>query len=498
MGQGRQYQLNKPSLKTLILLLTAVIAALFFSGCSFAPPHLRPAMAVPNTWPSPKDRPEKVAVHLRWREFFQDPRLQAKIETALCNNRDLHVAISRVELARSLYRVQRADLFPQVNGQATPFRTKIPGVIVPTDQSITARIFAGFLNASWEIDLWGRIRNLDAAALNNWLATDEARRAVTLSLIAEVANTWLLARELDERIVLAHRTIESRRESDRIVRRRYELGYSPLIDLTQADAQLGEAESALLSLEQQREQTHNALAVLLGAPDCDEIITLSSVENALVKNLPPGCPSELLLQRPDIRGAEDRLRASEANIGAARAAFFPRIALFGDYGSLNAAFTNNALLLPGGTESAWIYGANAVAPIFTGGRLLGNLAGAKAERAMAIAEYQKTVQMAFRDVSDALAARRWLKQNVTTQQKTLASLAERSRLANLRYRTGSSTYLEVLEAQRDLFDAEQTLAQTRRARLSSEVNLYAALGGSCEDPSACTAAMILKQERSFP
>lgn len=472
-----------------------MIVAMLLSGCSLAPRHVRPAMPVPGVWPSSQDHTGEVAPHLGWRKFFCDPRLKAQIKTALSNNQDLHAAISRVELARSLYRVQRADLFPQVNGQAVPLRTKIPGVLLPTGESVTARLLAGFLSASWEIDLWGRIRNLNAAAFNTWLATDEARRAITLVLIADVANTWLVGRELDERIVLAHRTIDTRRKSDHIVRRRYELGYSPRIDLAQADAQLGQAESALISLEQKREQTRNALAVLLGAPACNEVITLSSVKSAVVHNLPAGLPSDLLLQRPDIRSAEDRLRAVETNIGAARAAFFPRLALFGDYGMINATFNT---LFSGGSKSAWIYGANAIAPIFTGGRLMGNLAEAKAEQGIAVAEYQKIVQTAFRDVSDALAARRWLRQQVTTQQRTLAALAERARLADLRYRTGSAAYLEVLEAQRDLFDAEQTLVETRRARLSSEVNLYAALGGGGEDPSATTAAMIQKKDRKFP
>lgn len=484
-----------PSKTVIILLISISVIAIILSGCSFAPPHIRPAMPVPCVWPSPKDRTNEAAARLRWREFFRDPRLQAQIEIALCNNRDLHAAISRVELARSLYRVQRADLYPQVSGQAVPMRTKIPGVLLPTGKSVTARLFAGFLNASWEIDLWGRIRNLSDAGFNNWLATDEARRSVTLILIAEVANNWLMGRELDERIILAHKTINTRRESDRIARRRFEEGYSSRLDLTQADAQLGEAESALISLEQEREQTRNALAVLLGVPACNEVIPLSLVEDAVVRDLPPGLPCELLLQRPDIRGAEDRLRAQEANIGAARAAFFPRITLFGDYGIINAS--SNALF-SGGSESAWLYGANVVAPIFTGGRLLGNLAGAKAERAIAIAEYEKTVQTAFRDVSDALAARRWLRKQVTTQRQTLAALAERARLSDIRYRTGSSAFLEVLEAQRDLFDTEQTLTQTRRARLSSEINLYVAIGGGCEDPSACTVAMIRNWDKRLP
>lgn len=492
----QQYQINNLASKPFIrLLLNTVMTAVLLAGCSLAPPHERPAMPVPNMWPSAKDSTAVPAPRLDWQQFFCDPELKANIETALLNNRDLRVAIARVEKARSLYQIQRADLFPQLFGQDTAFRFKVPGNALPTGKNIIGDLNYGFLKAGWEIDLWGRVRNLSAAAFNTWLSMEETRRTVTLILITEVANTWLFARELDERILLAKRTIETRRESDRIARRRYELGYSPRIDLTQADALLGQAKSALISLEQQREQTRNALALLLGAPACNEIKTLASAEGAVMRNLPPGIPSELLVQRPDIRGAEFRLIASEANIGAARADFFPRIALFADYGALS---TTDSSELPSATRSAWVFGANALQPIFNGGRLLGGLSSAKADRAIAISDYEKTVQSAFRDVADALAARRWLKLQVTTQQKTTASLAERAHLANLRYVTGSAPYLEVLEAQRDLFDSEQSLVETRRALLSSEVNLYAAIGGGCDDPSAPTAALIHNKEGRFP
>ena len=297
------------------------------------------------------------------------------------------------------------------------------------------------------------------------------------------------AREMDERIALANKTILSRRDSARIARRRFEVGSAARIDLTQADTLLGQAESAQIALQQQREETRNALAVLEGAPAGSDQTALSAIEDeSVMRNLPPGLPSGLLTQRPDIRGAEDRLRSTEANIGAARAAFFPRISLIGDYGVASTALDN--LFAPG--SEFWILGAGAMAPVFDGGRLLGNLSGAKAQRAIAVADYERTVQTAFRDVSDALAARRWLGLQVETQRRTLAALNERARLANERYRSGAATYLEVLDSQRDLFAAEQALVETRRARLSSEVNLYAALGGGHDDPSGPVAAGILE------
>jgi multidrug efflux system outer membrane protein len=449
------------------------LALLLLAGCSLAPEPVQPALPVPEAWPSP-DRADAGAIRpSRWDHFFIAPALDALIATALDNNRDLRIAVQRVELARSQYNIQRADLFPHLNAGANSSRTRTPGDLSYTGKSIIANNFSASVSASWELDLWGRVRSLDTAALERWMATDEARRSVTLSLIAQIANTWLVGRELDERIALAVRTIDSRSESARIARRRYEVGAAPRIDLTQAETLLGQAESALITFEQQREQTRNALAVLVGAPVGSDIVVLSSVEESVVQDQSPGLPSKLLEDRPDIRGAENRLRAAEADIGAARAAFFPRIALTGDYGTASAALDG---LFMGGSR-IWTLAANLSMPLFDGGRLLGGLDAAKAQRSIAVAEYERTIQTAFRDVADALAARRWLGQQVAVQQRTLAALTERTRLSRLRYLHGASTYLDVLDAERDLFATEQALVETRRARLSSEVNLYAALGG---------------------
>lgn len=449
-----------------------------------APDHVRPPLPVPDVWALPEDGGRSGGRSTEWRQFFLAPALEDLIGLALVNNRDLRMAIGRVEVVRSQYRIQRADLFPQLTAGADFSRTRTPADLSFTGKPLLSNSFSASVSVGWELDLWGRVRSLNDAALDSWLATDEGRRAVALSLIAEVANDWLLGRELDERITLAERTIGNRQESVRIARRRYEVGAAPRIDLTQADTLLGQAESALVALEQQREQTRNALAVLVGAPVGSDVVALSAVEDSVVRNLSPGLPSDLLMDRPDIRAAEDRLRATEANIGAARAAFFPRISLTGDYGTASAALDG---LFKGGS-SAWSLGAGLSAPLFDGGRLQGDLAETKALREVAVADYERTVQVAFRDVADALAARRWLGQQVAAQLRTLAALSERARLSDLRYHNGASPYLEVLDAQRDLFAAEQALVETRRARLSSEVNLYAALGGGPDDPSAVGTA----------
>ena len=444
-------------------------------------------MPVPDAWVQQDQATVDQARPVDWRRFFRAPALQALIEAALANNRDLRIAIWRVEVARSQYQGQRADLFPQVNVGTAALRTQVPAFPAGTGKTATTNLYGGVIGASWEVDLWGRVRNLDAAALDTWMATQEGRRSVTLSLIAEVANTWLTGRELDERIALAERTVASRQDSARIARRRFEVGAAARIDQTQADTLLGEAESASIALKQQRDVVRHALAVLVGEPVQTAPAALSTVQDAaVVRDLPPGLPSSLLTQRPDIRAAEDRLQATEANIGAARAAFFPRISLLGDYGTASTALEN----LFTGSGTVWMFATSAMAPIFDGGRLRGNLSGAKAEHAIAIATYERTVQTAFRDVSNALAARRWLGLQVTTQTRTLQALTERARLATLRYSNGATTYLDVLNAQRDLFATEQTLVETRRTRLSSEVDLFAALGGGEDDPSALIAGKM--------
>jgi len=459
-----------------ILLLGTIIVVL--SGCSLSPSYQRPALPTATVYPGADEKttPDSPNVaQLGWREFFTDLQLQELITQALENNRDLRIAIQQVQAARALYGIQRADLLPNISADATGSRSRTPADFSPTNRPMTSNQFQMDLFLStWELDFWGRIRNLTEAALENYLSTEEARRAVTISLVAQVANTYLIERELDELLEIANKTISSREESYRIARRRYELGYSSKLDAVQAETLLNQARSDRVLLERQRDLNRNALILLVGAPSLPiETQLLSRIESSFVRDIPLGLPSDLLLNRPDVLAAEHRLKASNANIGAARAAFFPRIALTSSLGTASSEL--RGLFAAG--SGAWSFSPNVILPIFEGGRNVANLELSKARHNLAVADYERTIQVAFREVADALAERRWLAEQIVEQQATLVAQTERTRLAGLRYQSGTATYLEVLDAERDRFWAEQALVQTRRSMLASNVNLYAALGG---------------------
>jgi multidrug efflux system outer membrane protein len=318
------------------------------------------------------------------------------------------------------------------------------------------------------------VRNLTAAGLESYLATEEARRAVAISLVAQVANTYLLERELDEQIAIAQQTLTTREDSYRIAKRRYEVGYASKLDAAQAEALLNQARADRAALLLQRDQNRNTLTLLVGIPIvAPDIRPLSRIERGFVREISAGLPSNLLLNRPDVLAAEHRLKAANANIGAARAAFFPRIMLTGNLGTASVDLSS----LFGAGSAVWSYAPSLTLPIFDGGRNRANLNVSEARRNLAVADYERTIQGAFREVADALAERRWLTEQVVAQRATLAAQTERAGLARLRYQNGAAPYLEVLDAERDRFAAEQALVQVRRSLLSSSVNLYAALGG---------------------
>ncbi len=451
------------------------IALILFTlgGCSFAPKHVRPAAPVPPRFPGTNPGGATIAA-IGWQAFFRDPELQRLIALALANNRDIRVAAARVLEARGAWRIQGAALYPQIDGAvaATRGRTlyNLPGsAATPVD----VRSIGVQANAAWEIDFWGRLRNLRDAARWQYLATEEARRGVATQLIAQVANGYLLEREYQERADLARRTISTREESLRIVRRRYEVGSGSKLDMTQAQALLGQARAALQALEQDQEVNRNALALLVGQP-----VTLTASDRRFAQittylQLPPGLPSDLLTNRPDIVAAERQLLAANANIGAARAAFFPNITLTAG-GGIASTSLGDLFSSPTGV---WSFAPSLTLPIFNAGRLRANLDVAEAREVLAVAEYERAIQIAFRDVADALARRRQLSLQIETTRGVLDALTERARLANLRFDNGRSAYLEVLDAQRDLFDTQQLLVQLRRAEVASGVALYAALGG---------------------
>ena len=448
------------------------------TGCSLNPSYQRPALPTAASYPGVDGAIMQATLgieQLGWREFFTDTRLRELIVQAFENNRDLRIAMQRVEEARGLYGIQRADRLPSISAGATASRSLVPADLSYTGSAVTSDQYQANLNLStWELDFWGRVRSLTEAALESYLATEEARRAVAISLVAQVANTYLLERELDERIAIAQQTLATREDSYRIAKRRFEVGYSSKLDATQAEALLNQARSDRAALLRLRDQNHNALTLLVGTPIvATEIQPLSGIESGFVQKISAGLPSDLLINRPDVIAAEHRLKAANANIGAARAAFLPRIMLTGDLGTasaeLSGLFRSGSLI--------WSFSPSVTLPIFDGGRNRANLDVSEARRNLAVADYERTIQGAFREVADALAERRWLTEQVAAQQATLAAQTERARLAGLRYQNGAVPYLEVLDAERDRFLAEQALVQVRRALLSSSVNLYAALGG---------------------
>ncbi|MFK4874681.1 efflux transporter outer membrane subunit [Novosphingobium sp. ZW T3_23] len=446
-----------------------LVPLLALSACSFAPDYVQPPLPVPERYVSSVDGRSIVA--LDWNAFFREPQLQALITQALANNRDIRLAAARVAEARAAWRIEGSALYPQLDAVAAGTRGRT--LVTGTDQYADIKQVSAQLSASWEIDFWGRLRNLRAAAREQYLASEESRRAVATDLVSQVALGYLLEREYEERAELARQSITTREETLRIMRRRYEVGSGNKLDMAQSQVLLAQAQTTLDALEQERAVNRNALALLVGAPVEIAPGSLGLTGDFPDFTLPTGLPSELLVNRPDIVAAEHQLRAADANIGAARAAFFPNISLTGAFGTSSSDLDG----LLGGGNQAWNFAPQIVMPLFNAGRLKGNLQVAEARRDQAVASYEKAIQSAFRDVSDALVRRRQLARQIVTTRALVGAQRERARLAQLRFDNGRSTYLEVLDAQRDLFDAEQALVQLRRAELASVVSLYSALGG---------------------
>ncbi len=486
------------ALRSLAVICAAGLGILA-AGCSFAPKYTRPALPVTEEYPADAPKPvdtkpdARVAAEVAWRDYFTDPELQAMIEQALEHNRDLRIAVLRVLEARAAFQIRRADQFPTLDANAGAFRVGVPESLSGTGSSRTASVYdVGVGVMAWELDFWGRVRNLKDAALEQFLSSDAARRAVTLSLIAQVADGYLSLRELDERIVIARETIKTRQESFRIFTRRFEVGTTTRLDVAQVETLLTQAQALGAQLEQARAAQAHALTLLVGAQPARLSERSNLNDNALLPDLPVGLPSDLLQQRPDIVAAEHRLKAANANIGAARAAFFPNITLTGFFGGASSDLGN---LFESGTK-AWLFWPQLSLPIFDAGRRSANVDLAEVRRDAAVADYERTVQGAFRDVADALSAQHWLAQQLAIQRRALAAQQERARLAQMRYDRGTATFLEVLDAQRDLLSTEQTVVQLRRALLSSRVSLYAALGGGSKhfgEPPESTARYEAKR-----
>ena len=463
-----------------MLKRSLLFTALLLAGCSQQPRYVQPAMPTAPDYPADAWAASAGprAVEVEWRSFFRDPRLQALIERALLHNRDLRTAVLRIEEARGQYRIQRADRLPTVDGTAGATRSR--GEDFQGGTRTDNRFDIGASIASFELDFWGRIRSLTEAARANYLSTIHAQRSFQISLVADVAEAYLTERELDARIALAQSTVSSRLRALEIAKLRLDAGVTSALDYRQVETLLTQAQTELANLQLQRAQTRNTLEFLVGGPVPAPLPSPLPLQGqGIIENITAGLPSDLLINRPDILEAEEQLRAANADVGAARAAFFPRISLTGALGLASSALGG----LFSGDAFAWSFGGGASVPIFDAGRNRGNLDVAVARRGIATAGYERAIQNAFREVSDRLAARRWLVDRLVSQQREVAAQRERAELATLRYQNGVANFLEVLDAQRELFAAEQQALLTRREQLSNAVDLYVALGGGL-DPSS--------------
>ena len=465
---------KNPMIRPAALLVLS--AALIASGCSLMPVYERPALPVQPTYPAAQDgAPAQTAADIDWRDFYADARLRRTIELALDNNRDLRVAVLNIESARATYRIQRAELFPAVDASGGGNAQRTPAALGQTGSAtISHQYTAGVGIAGYEIDLFGRVRSLTEQALHSYFATESARYGVQISLVAEVANAWLTLAADRERLALAESTLASRNESLALTQRRADLGAASLLAVSQAQSLVDGARSEVASYRAQVMQDRNALALLAGTPVPDDLLPerLSDSLNALPE-LPAGVPSQLLERRPDVRQAESQLEAANANIGAARAAFFPRITLTAQAGSASASLGD----LFGAGSGAWSFAPTITLPIFNAGALDANLKGAEVGRDIQVAQYEKAIQSAFREVADALAVRSEVGNRLDAQASLVQASSQSLQLSQARFDKGVDSYLEVLDSQRSLYVAQQALIGTRLDRLANSVTLYKALGG---------------------
>ena len=415
------------------------------------------------------------AAGIDWKDFITDPELRNLIGRALEKNRNLRLVALRVEEARAAYGIAKADQTPTLNAGAAATRARIPSDLTGFGTAVTGNQFQLSVGiSSWEADFWGRIKNLNEAALQNYLASEDNRRAASLSLIAQISKSYLSLRELDERIDIAKQTSESRKATLQLFRRRVEMGATSKLELTQVELLSLQAETLISQLQQARSIESHALSLLVGEEVYLAPITSSLSTRKIFSEVEAGLPSALLTNRPDISAAEHELKAAKANIIAARAAFFPRIALTAAAGTASSEL--NGLFKDG--SGSWNFSPSISLPIFDGGRLKAALDVATIRREQSIAHYEQVIQASFRDVADALSNQQWLEEQVKSLNATTSVLSERSRQAKLRYDNGAARYLEVLDAERDLLTASQELVKVRHAILNNQIALFIALGGS--------------------
>ena len=462
--------------------LVVALAATTLGACTtLIPGFERPVAPVPASFPQAQPTPAATdavapAVDtLAWRDYFADVRLQRTIELALANNRDLRVAALAIERARAQYGIQRADLFPSLAVSGGPSAQRVPGDLSMSGDSTVSRQYSANLGfASYELDFFGRVRSLEEQALQTYLGTEEARRSAQISLVAEVATAWLRLAADRERLALARDTFETRKKSFELTRRSFELGAVSGLELRQSETLMQTARADAARYAALVAQDENALALVAGGAVPAELQPQAIGERvAAVAELPAGVPSEVLARRPDVAQAERALMAANASIGAARAAFFPRITLTATAGTASSSLDG---LFDGGS-GAWSFVPQIRLPIFEAGRLQASLDVAEIQRDIQIAQYEKAIQSAFREVADALAERATLAEQLDARRSLVAAAKKSFELSEARYKGGVDSYLNLLDAQRSLYGAELELIGTRLADATNRVALYKALGG---------------------
>lgn len=467
-------------------LLSLAVASILLGGCSLIPDYQRPASPVDSLWPSEAGGAQTATAvaDLDWRAFFKDPALQGLIDTALANNRDLRVAALNVEAYAAQRQIQRSALFPSVTADGGATRQRLPGSLSSSgDPSISSQ-YSATVGASWELDLFGRLRSLDEEALQQYFATEEARRATQIALVASVANAWLTLQADQELLQLTQDTLKTYQQSFALTQRSYDVGVADALALAQARSAVESAQVSLAQYSRQVAQDRNALVVLLGSGKAGGLPAGQPLDDDLLLEVPAGLPSDLLQRRPDLRQAEHQLQAANANIGAARAAFFPSVSLTANAGSLSPDLAG---LFDAGSGS-WLFQPSISLPIFNAGKLRASLDYAELQKDIQVASYEKAIQTAFQEVADGLAARATYQQQLEAQRALVKTNEEYYRLAERRYRTGVDSYLTLLDAQRQLFSVRQQLIGDRLAQLTSEVELYKALGGGWREQSQLASA----------
>jgi multidrug efflux system outer membrane protein len=449
----------------------SVVLALLLAACAQPSEFVRPALPVPSQWPGVVANTEEVA-RIHWRQYFVDPRLHALIESALKNNRDLRIAVARVQEAKAQFGIAQADRFPSVNASSSAAFSGLPKELSGSNgATVGERYDLGVSSISYEVDFWGRVAGLTESARNSYLATEEAERAFQVSMVADIATTYFTLLQIDEFSAFAQETLQSREQSLDLVSKARDVGGAYDLEVEQARGAMEQARAAVESLAHQHNITVNRLNYVVGevVPNLPPPLPLDS--QGFGEILIPGLPSDVLLLRPDVVSAEKRLLAAHANIDAARAAFMPKVLLTTSVGLASAGLTS---LFSG---AAWSFQPLITMPLFDGGRLSAAKDLAEARKVIAVADYEKTIQMAFREVADLLSSRVALAHQMRSAKINEKSQLRLLEIAQARNRIGLTGYGDVLERQRDLVSAQQVTAQLKRSQLETAAQLYKALGG---------------------